>query len=258
MAKTSPEPHLRTRRAWHGTRWPGDGDTALGRRVRVPKFVDRGTPRRAPEDGHRTIHYTVPDSYRRRAPADVHLDRSSWFDPRRDRIRRPDGLLVAEPRRMLFLAIDQIRGGTGTFVVPEGRRRSAPRSPPRPRCGGGRLAGTASRRTIPARSLDRRPPRRGRPPAAPARTRRLMRPETLAIGPAWRVRSRRFRVVAGGVLASGGVLGSRVGGWVPCRGERVLSGWWSGSVERCFANLRWHLWMIRFRRHPPRSIGTLR
>lgn len=49
-----------------------------------------------------TIHYTVPPTFRRRAPDGVHLDRSFWFHPSRDRVHRDDGLIVATPARMLW------------------------------------------------------------------------------------------------------------------------------------------------------------
>lgn len=53
------------------------------------------------------IHYTVPPSFRRDQPHGVHLDRSFWFHPVRDRVTRPDGLVVAAPPRLLWgLAAD--------------------------------------------------------------------------------------------------------------------------------------------------------
>ncbi len=47
------------------------------------------------------IRATVPEDVRRLIPAWARVSRSSWFDEH-DRNRRPDGLVVATPLRMLF------------------------------------------------------------------------------------------------------------------------------------------------------------
>lgn len=53
------------------------------------------------------IHFTVPESFSRRTPSWIHLDRSTWYHPRRDRQELPTGLVVATPERMIFgLAAD--------------------------------------------------------------------------------------------------------------------------------------------------------
>ena len=49
----------------------------------------------------RRVHVTVDDSFRISMPMWVELHRSRWYDES-DRIVRPDGLLVAQPLRMLF------------------------------------------------------------------------------------------------------------------------------------------------------------
>ena len=54
------------------------------------------------------IHFTTPGDVARHVPAWVELHRSSWYDPRRDRMTTDAGLVVATPARMLFGLADEL------------------------------------------------------------------------------------------------------------------------------------------------------
>ena len=71
-----------------------DGDGFLGEMTAGRLYGLRSMPA-AP------IRATVPEAVRRQVPPWAHVSRSSWFDEL-DRDRRPDGLVVATPLRMLF------------------------------------------------------------------------------------------------------------------------------------------------------------